>query len=200
MKKDEQIRMLLHPEKYTDEQLDQMLDESNIPVPDAMEEWAILSERLKTKSEGSAHRTPLHSHLRKIAALFVILLALSGITYAAIHLFRNISQTKQEQTTSVATADTSAVKSAVPPAVSENDSTLLVPVVFEDTELCTILSQMSTYYDYQVIYRSENAKHTRLYFTWDKTAPIEDVIATFNKFERFHITIDNRQLVVTSAR
>ena len=200
MKKDEQIRMLLHPEKYTDEQLDQMLDESNIPVPDAMEEWATLSERINMKSEDSAHRTPLHSHLRKIAALFVVLLALSGITYAAIHLFRNISQTKQEQTTSVATADTSAVKSAVSPAVSENDSTLLAPVVFEDTELCTILSQMSTYYDYQVIYRSENAKHTRLYFTWDKTASIEDVVATFNKFERFHITIDNHQLIVTSAR
>ena len=39
MKKEEQIRMLLHPEKYTDEQLDQMLDETNIPVPDANEAW-----------------------------------------------------------------------------------------------------------------------------------------------------------------
>ena len=39
MKKEEQIRMLLHPERYTDEQLDQMLDEVEVPVPDAGEAW-----------------------------------------------------------------------------------------------------------------------------------------------------------------
>ena len=39
MKKEEQIRMLLHPEQYTDEQLDQMLDEVEVPVPDAGEAW-----------------------------------------------------------------------------------------------------------------------------------------------------------------
>ena len=39
MKKEEQIRMLLHPEDYTDEQLDQMLDETDVKVPDADEEW-----------------------------------------------------------------------------------------------------------------------------------------------------------------
>ena len=39
MKKEEQIRMLLHPEDYTDEQLDQMLDETDVKVPDANEAW-----------------------------------------------------------------------------------------------------------------------------------------------------------------
>ena len=33
MKKEEQIRMLLHPEKYTDEQIDQMLDGVNTGSP-----------------------------------------------------------------------------------------------------------------------------------------------------------------------
>lgn len=31
--REERIRMLLHPERYTDEQLAQMLDETKIPCP-----------------------------------------------------------------------------------------------------------------------------------------------------------------------
>ena len=78
MKKDEQIRMLLHPENYTDEQLDQMLEEAHINVPDANEAWErFVSERQKTRREKFS--------LMKIAATFVGVLMLSGITYAAIH-------------------------------------------------------------------------------------------------------------------
>ena len=70
------------------------------------------------------------------------------------------------------------------------------PIVYEDTELSTMLNDIAAHYQYEVIYQNENSKHVRLYFTWDKTAPIEDVIGTFNKFERIHITQENRQLIV----
>ena len=39
MKNEKQIHMLLHPERYTYEQLDQMLNETDIPVPEVEEEW-----------------------------------------------------------------------------------------------------------------------------------------------------------------
>ena len=39
MTRDEKLRMLLHPERYTDEQLDEMLNETDIPVPDIDTEW-----------------------------------------------------------------------------------------------------------------------------------------------------------------
>ena len=45
MKNKDRIRMLLHPEQYTDEQLDQMLDETSIPVPDVEEEWQQFKSR-----------------------------------------------------------------------------------------------------------------------------------------------------------
>ena len=67
--------MLLHPEKYTDEQLDQMLDEVNIPVPEPNEEWA----RFKKKRSGSP--------ILKIAASIIGVLMLSGISYATIAHF-----------------------------------------------------------------------------------------------------------------
>ena len=78
MKKEEQIRMLLHPEQHTDKQFDQMLDEVNVPMPDANEEW----ERFR------------HSHLQRrskgwmqVAASIVGVLMLSGIAYATINHF-----------------------------------------------------------------------------------------------------------------
>lgn len=75
MKKEEQIRMLLHPEKYTDEQLDQMLDEVNTPVPEANSEWM----RYKKKRSGFP--------ILKIAASIIGVLMLSGIAYATIAHF-----------------------------------------------------------------------------------------------------------------
>ena len=74
-KKEEQIRMLLHPEKYTDEQLDQMLDEVNIPVPEANREWM----RFEKKRSGFP--------VLKIAASIIGVLMLSGIAYATIAHF-----------------------------------------------------------------------------------------------------------------
>ena len=78
------------------------------------------------------------------------------------------------------------------------DSIKQAPVVFENAELQTMLNEMATYYNYKVTFRTEAAKHIRLYFTWDKASKIEDVVATFNKFERIHINIENQTLVVES--
>ena len=39
--------MLLHPEKYTDEQLAQMLDETRVDIPDTNKEWQRLTGRIK---------------------------------------------------------------------------------------------------------------------------------------------------------
>jgi hypothetical protein len=82
MKKEEQIRMLLHPEQYTDEQLDQMLDEVEVPVPDAGEAWRAFRNGDKETAGNRGSFYPV----RKIAAMFIGVLMLSGIAYAAYHV------------------------------------------------------------------------------------------------------------------
>ncbi len=191
MTREEKLRMLLHPEKYTEEQLDQMLNDDSIPTPGAEEEW----QRFERKELRAKRRT---SPLRKIAAMFIGTLLLSGITYAAIHLWKNANSTPSEtpsQPTPVSPVENDTIAPAFeewPDSVSKSMS----PIVYEDTELSTMLNDITAHYQYEVIYQNENSKHVRLYFTWDKTAPIEDVIGTFNKFERIHITQENRQLIV----
>ena len=181
MKKEEQIRMLLHPERYTDEQLDQMLDEVNVPVPDANEAWE------KFRKGDSFYP------IKKIAAMFVGLLMLSGIAYAAYHVAYNTAEK------SSASSQQTEIRSQRQQAETQSvagDEPQTAPIVYEDAELATILNDVATYYQVETVYKTEASKHIRLYYTWDKQTTIDDVIDTFNKFERIHITRDNKKLIV----
>ena len=186
MKKDEQIRMLLHPENYTDEQLDQMLEEAHINVPDANEAW----ERFKNERQETRH---VKLPLMKIAAIFVGVLMLSGITYAAIHFIGGSSQKAQEPQTVITD---NAQRPATEAQPTDNNSTELKTVVYEDTELATILNDIAKFYQVETVYKKEDTKHIRLYFTWDKQLKLDDIIDLFNKFERFQITQENQKLIV----
>ena len=177
MKKEEQIKMLLHPEEYDESQIDQMLDEANIPVPDANEEW----KRFESEKTSTSHGKP---SLFKIAAMFVGILMLSGIAYAAIYYMNSDVKEDVNTTTQEVTASNSHEQIAIE---TPQDSIAQKPIVYENAELTTILSEIATFYHVETV---------RLYFTWDKTAKIEDVINIFNKFDRIHITLENQKLIV----
>lgn len=156
------------------------------------------NEKLR-KEENEKMRSPISRSLRlsfskyqKIAAMFVGVLMLSGIVYATVHLITRSSQTAEEEQTMQSVQPSTLHPQPSTPA----DSTQMNPVVFENSELCTILSEMAMFYEYDIVYRNEEVKHVRLYFTWNKTKPIDDVVETFNKFERFHINRENQQLIV----
>ena len=128
----------------------------------------------------------------RIAAMFIGVLALSGITYAT---YRMATDTDDEQKVEVQKAQVGeAQQQTVAEAV--NDSTLMKPVVFEDAELASILKDIAAFHQMEVVYRKDASKHVRLYFTWDKKTGIDDIINTFNKFERIHITRKDSKLIV----
>lgn len=133
------------------------------------------------------------SHQRRrwlqTAAIFIGVLMLSGIAFAAVQLVKSTSRARQSQSETVQPTISNT-------QLSENDSTMLKPVVYENAELKAILGEIATYYNYKVIYKGEDAQHTRLYFTWDKQMPIEDIVETFNQFNRIHITVKDCQLLV----
>ena len=185
MTREEKLKMLLHPEDYTDEQMDQMLNETDIPVPDANEAWKKFRGE---KKEVRGKRLPL----LKIAAMFVGVLMLSGIAYATVHIIMNQEAGVESQEAVVSTNTQHLSPNTHAPA----DSTVMKPVVYEDAELATIVNEIATFHQCEVDYKSEASKHIRLYFTWDKKATIDDIIGTFNKFERIHITRDNKKLIV----
>ena len=70
------------------------------------------------------------------------------------------------------------------------------PKVYEDIELITILDDIATFHQVEPVYKKEDSKHIRLYYTWDKKQTIDDIVDTFNKFERIHITRHDKILIV----
>ena len=188
------LEMQEHPERYTEEEIRQLMtDEECRKLYEQMVRAtdAVYSEKATAKRE-----TPtLRYSLKKLAAVFIGLLILSGITYAAIHYAygsKGNSDSLPQDTTVVANVP----QSAADTSLAAQDSTQLQPVVFEDAELATILNEVATFYQYEVVYQHEASKHIRLYFTWNKKETLEDVVETFNKFERIHITLENRKLIV----
>ena len=125
--------------------------------------------------------------------MIIGVLMLSGIAYAAVRIVqRNVDGDLNSSAQETIVSNPNLQKTVGHPI----DSMAMQPVVFEDAELESILHEVATFYQCEAVYKNEKVKHVRLYFTWYKTVGIEDVIETFNKFERFQITRENRKLIV----
>ena len=176
MKNKDRIRMLLHPEQYTDEQLDQMLDETSIPVPDVEEGWRQFQEK---------HR----------------LAALSGITYAAIQHFRNANDVK-ENTPAVAPQQKEVQEMGrqeteyhVAPIAEKIDS-IRQDQQFNNVELQQIMQQLSRDYDVKVVFKNEAKRTLRFYLKWEANDSIQDILNRINHFEKVHLTLSGETITI----
>ena len=185
MRRDEQIRMLLHPEEYTDEQMDRMLDENDITVPNAKEAW----EQFRSRTTKVKRKRLL---TWKVAAMFIGVLMLGSIAYATIQWWTAFPNFVKEGNVEFH-ASASSSSNQVSPSSEEPQETVRV---YENAELVTILNDVATFYQCEVVFKKADSKHIRLYFTWDKEQTIDNVIDTFNKFERIHITREDKKLTV----
>jgi hypothetical protein len=190
MKNEEKIRMLLHPEQYSEEQLDQMLEEDATPVPDLDEEW----QRLRVR-----HRRRQHPPMRW-AAILVIGIALSGISYAAIHHWM---QTRVQK-------ETVAEKQLPQPAqtqaeeetiynlntVAEERDSVRQDQVFNNVELQQIMQQIAKDYGVKVVFRNEATRSLRFYLKWEANDSIQDIINHINHFEKVHLTLSDATITI----
>ena len=172
------------------------LHEEDIDTKDIVdEEWAKFEAEHFSENEKIKKLKDLSfpNSFKKIAASFIGVLMLSGIAYAAIHVISNhaggdLKSPTQEGQISYSSQQQSDKLPA--------DSTLMQPKVYEDVELVTILDDIATFHQVEPVFKNEASKHIRLYYTWDKKQTIDDIIDTFNKFERIHITRHDKILIV----
>ena len=194
MKNKDRIRMLLHPEQYTDEQLDQMLDETNVPVPDVEEEW------LQFKAKRQHHRR--QSPMMRWAAIIVTVAALSGITYAAIQHFSKTKDVKEDtptvapqQTPEVQEAEQQEAEYSVAPIVERNDS-IRKDQQFNNVELQQIMQQLSRDYGVKVVFKNEATRTLRFYLKWEANDSIQDILNRINHFEKVHLTLSEKTITI----
>ena len=159
MKREEQIRMLLHPERYTDEQVDQMLNEAGIPTPDAEEQW----QRFQMMHTNAKRRW------MRVAATFIGVLMLSGIAWAAWQSRGQRADAGQEQVTSA---------TELQPVETTGDI-----VRFDNVPLDSVLAVVARHYHKQVECRNETVRNLHFHIEWNQAAPLRDFITLINNFE-----------------
>ena len=176
------LRMTERPQDYTDEELQQLMSD---PDMRAYYELMVKAE------EGFIQRNTKRDkawRLWKIAAMFVGIILLSGLTFAAVHIMRSEkTEVRSQETEAVATSQPSTLNSQLP----KSDSIR----TFVNTELQQILSELADYYHVDVDFRNEQARHIRLYTKWDTTAPLSQMIDRLNDFERINIRQTQNHLI-----
>ena len=168
------------------------LHDETIDTKDIIDEEWVKFEADHFKGEQGKVKSKKVSFL-KIAAMFIGVLMLSGIAYAAVHIIRS-------QETGVRSPETGVIVNTQHTThdirQAAEDSTLTKPVVYEDVDLEHILNDVATFYHVEPVFKKVASKQLRLYFTWDKKQSLDDIIDTFNKFERIHITREDKILIV----
>ena len=214
MEQNETIRRLLdmqeHTENYSEEQLGRMLadDETaslmeqlaqtkrafirrdmkdeEIPVD---EEWERFSEELSVKSEKKKEW-----RIMKIAAAFIGVLIISGITYAVIKVVSHSGQHTQEAEETVATVDASLPMQNASPSVAPNDTAQAI--VFDNVTLDEMLPQIAAYYNKDVDFRNSDARQLRFYFVWRKHEPLDTLLRRLNRFESMSVELKDNKIIV----
>ena len=144
--------------------------------------------RLKTKED----KVSSAFSFKKLAAMFISILVLSGIAYAAIHIVSQSRQTQQTEQTSVKVRHQQTITESQAAPVD----TLALTYVFENVPLDEIIKDIVLYYHKAADIKSAKAHNLRLYYKWDRTATIESVVDDLNHFTHENLSIEDNKLIV----
>lgn len=205
----------LHPELYTDEELDHLLAEQ------AGDEMSLLKRALASKeakdnlnieeewkkweeshaANSSLEETSLSSKQNawlKIAAAFVGLIMLSGFAYAAYYAISPRETNQQLAAADSLQQDSSKEqKTATTQTWQKIEPSKDAPVIFEDAELRTILNYISEKAKVKVEYRNAASAHIRFYLQWENQDTLGDIIDKINHFQKVHIIFDESTQCLT---
>ena len=208
MERDEKIQLLLdmqeHPEHYSEQALQAMLDDSE--VRELMEataqlKQAMMSDENDVNDVDAEWRRFAQTHLTeqkperswlKIAATFIGILMMSGIAFAALYSLTPDSSPNGEGNDYTIVSDTTRQSSPLPLEGSGEAA----PVRYDEATLEQILTDMSDYYGLSLNWKSEEAKTLRLFYIWNRQLPASESTKQLNNFERFHLELNDSIITV----
>ena len=161
-------------------------------------EWQRLSDEKRKATgrrvSGNEVRSEKYS-LLKFAAMFVGILMLSGIAFAAIHIASHYNASEQE---------TKVIKNSQPstssPQLAEPDTIVAPqPKLYDNVPLGEIFDELSGYYNVKVVYQNEDAPRLRLFYQWKPEYTLEKVVEMLNNFEWIQIHTENDTLFIRTT-
>lgn len=175
-------------EQLTDEQIDA--------------EWQRLeSDMLEVKHEPSDEHPHLRfsfsiGRFRRIAAVFIAALMLSGIALAAIHIVRQ--QAADKAKTTAQEMPTAASRQPVVPVdtVTTDTAAVAETVVFDNVSLDSIARRIAAYHHLPMEIENDEARQLRFYYAWNQKDGLQEVVEKLNMFEHVTMVVENGKLIV----
>jgi ferric-dicitrate binding protein FerR (iron transport regulator) len=178
------LDMQEHPEKYSEEQIETMMDDLD-RLPDVDVAW----QEFQQTGQSSPRRW------LKAAASIIGVLMLSGIAYAAVHIISRNAGVDEETPTHEVQNINSPLNDD---AIVETFTTDSIPQtrIFENTPLDEMVSKIAHYYNKVADIQSKEAHELRLYYKWDPKDALENVVDDLNHFDHVNLAIEGDKLVV----
>ncbi len=204
------IKMLLdmqeHPEQFSEQELEQML--SDAEAQELMEATAQLKRAMKNDefsiseqeiedewqafaANHLAEQKPQRTWL-KIAAMFIGVLFMTGIAFAAIHIIKENTGAQE-----IKQVEQPVLQQPVSTGTVNNDTIAQTePVIFDNVTLDSIAKEIADYHHIEVDLQNELAKQLRFYFVGKQDDDLHEVVEKLNMFDHVDMTIENGKLIV----
>ena len=201
------LKMTERPQDYTDEELQKLMGDQEMReyyelMVSAEAGFALRKEKNhgdRSRDSAGQNHGPvpmilpmilsLGNRFMRIAAMFIGVLMLSGIAFAAYRLV--VGGDSESPTQEVRTANSAHQAGTL--QQTQTDPTSIR--TFENAELQQILQELSDYYHVSVEYRNEQSRHIRLYTKWDTAAPLQQIIELLNGFEKVSVRLIDNQII-----
>ena len=213
---DRLLDALEHPENYNDTEIEQLLTDPDArevyemlrktadisaPVPEINidEEWRRF-EAKQPKRRPVILRWLSFMASRNAAAVVTALVGTLAVVAATIGVTRYFNANKEMAQTEQTEPQkqTAITHSNVAPTDTIPVETTSLPetIVFKGENLERILADMAGYYGVTVKFNQDAAKSLLLYFEWDQSLPLNEVVEQLNNFEQINITLTDKVLTV----
>lgn len=208
---DQLLDLIEHPEHYTQQQIEDLLQDPETnslyrtlcetsaslhgdnDIPDVDNEWQRFTEKHHVAKKQFTFR-------RNIAAVIITVISLSAVA-AGI----GISMSTAHRETGGTVEDPSlshTVPTIIPDTIFPVDSLPQLPesVIFENQSLRVVLPQIVSHYGLKAGFDSAEIAELRMYFKWNTSDSVGYVLETLNTFEQINIEVIGDSIAVTGNR
>ena len=203
-----------NPERFTDQELQQLLEDNEMRLlieqlafakrafitqeaaPSVDAEWDNFANKYAdelSRLDQQHMKIAFTTLLRRIAAVVVGIVLLSGIAFATVHYINNYINNNQDNCTEINPIDISQ-KQSIP---TENNTEIpATKRIFDNIPLEEILAEIAVAYNAEVEFQDDSKRTLRLHFVWKSEDNLNRVVEKLNTFNVINITIKNNKIIV----
>lgn len=208
-----------HPDRFSDDEIQEMLDDPGMQElykqicktadalttteePDIDREWEqFANHQRKSGAQGLLYSLRLFFN-RNAAAVLICTVASLAVVAATLGVSYSLSHPAVNEE-AIADSESATVKSR-PEATSSKDSVQVYEstpeelriVVFKDESFGEMISAIADFYGVSAVYKNEKSKELRMYFQWDRSLPLSEIVEQLNNFEQIKISISDKTITI----